>query len=68
MDGDKEQPPAPGVEKVFPGPYSSYLTDYTIKSMVEQHKFILQVVNEEGERDIGTNSCLHKIIDVTRSL
>ena len=56
LDGEKEHPPAPGVEKVFPGPYWSYLTDYTTKSMAEQHDYILQIANEEGNETLRSLS------------
>ena len=66
LDGEKEHPPAPAVEKVFPGPFWSYLTDYAVKSMAEQHEFVLQAVRDEGTiycglsinhccPDLGTN-------------
>jgi len=51
VEGENEVPPAPGVAKVFPGPYFSYLTDYSVGSIEEQHRFIMDIVAEEGPFD-----------------
>jgi len=51
LEGEKEVPPAPLVAKVFPGPYMSYLTDYSVGSIEEQHEFIMNIVDEEGPFD-----------------
>ncbi|MCJ1318878.1 hypothetical protein MMC15_004210 [Xylographa vitiligo] len=51
LEGEKEVAPAPGVAKVFPGPYLSYLTDYSVGSIEEQHQYIMDIVAEEGPFD-----------------
>ncbi|MCJ1391332.1 hypothetical protein MMC18_004195 [Xylographa bjoerkii] len=51
LEGEKEVPPAPLIAKVFPGPYMSYLTDYSVSSIEEQHEFIMNIVDEEGPFD-----------------
>jgi len=51
VEGENEVPPAPGIAKVFPGPYLSYLADYSVGSIEEQHRFIMDIVTEEGPFD-----------------
>ena len=53
LEGEKEVAPAPGVAKVFPGPYLSYLTDYSVGSIEEQHQYIMDIVAEEGTDSRG---------------
>ena len=53
FDGDFEGPPAPGVDKVFPGPYRRYLLDNSVESTAEQHEFIKEIMEDEGTIRIG---------------
>jgi len=51
IDGEFETGPAPGIDKVFPGPYRCYLPDNSVRSTAEQHAFISEVIAEEGPFD-----------------
>ena len=50
VDGEKECDAGPGIGGMSPGPYWSYHLRFSTDSIAEQHEYIEEIINEEGEK------------------
>jgi hypothetical protein len=51
VDGEEESDPAPGVDSVYPGPYSCYYVEPSTKNLQDALDLVYHVMDEEGPFD-----------------
>lgn len=49
LDGPEDCDPYPTIAGVFPGPYHTWYSEFETKYMAEQHVYVTDFIEEEGE-------------------